>query len=289
MMIRAFLAVCLLTSAPMFSNQFPPAIEDDVFLADQINIFDISDEKEDEVVFTGPIDIYDSSEEHAPINVGLNFAAIVAQIDEEESQKSSDLKLSEEQQAEIQALFASKASKSLSVAGSWDDSIDLPVNAYPGIYHYWIQCSPDRSWFRIEDGSVWTIRYADRSKISGWNSGYPLVLRLNNFSDSDKYYQYQLYNTVTDEAIQVNLYEGPLLGGANTVSIYSFFSNGYQFNLTNGSIWDVRLSDCDNMNGWNAGDCVYVVPNEDLWTKYFYSYRVVNIAKNRNVRANWKS
>lgn len=272
------LASCSFIFSPAFANDEAPV-----------------DNREVEIAVTGDDSFVEETNQGEETkrawlnNKGHFYPIMSAEIEEQIvlQQQEQSTETTQEQPAD-QADEKNVKSSSLFTKG-YEEDCTIPSLAYPGVFHFWINCPTDWSWFMLEDESIWHIAYEDRTKIQNWFAGYALVLRPNNWWDSDPYYQYQLYNTVTKQTVQVNIdsINGPLMNGPYSRYIYGFINNGHEVQLTDGSLWTVKPNERRSMTRWVAGDAVYIGINND-WFTGRYEYILINSAAGNWVRVDWK-
>ncbi len=116
----------------------------------------------------------------------------------------------------------------------------------------------------IQDGSIWSVPFADRYIVSHWFPGDVIVVTPNHNLFSP--YRFRMTNQNTYEGIDVDLNLGPFYMGAYTYQISALNDYTHQIILNDGSLWNISALDASIMAHWHGGDVVIIGVNDGLFS-----------------------
>lgn len=134
---------------------------------------------------------------------------------------------------------------------------------HPGAYHHpMVSVFGDN--LELEDGSIWTIRPDHAFIAAGWLPTDLVAITPNHTWFSS--YDYTITNQNTGEAVNANIFLGPLYNGPHThwiIAIDYYYNTVY---LEDGSIWSMSSFDSSIVYSWEVNDTVIIGVNDALFS-----------------------
>ncbi|MES2273157.1 MAG: hypothetical protein V4487_03075 [Chlamydiota bacterium] len=147
--------------------------------------------------------------------------------------------------------------------------------------HYLDSYSPYEYTIQLEDGSSWSVHYADMYKVRAWASNDELSISPYGFFGND----YRITNHVTNDSIIVNLVLEPIPFGPCTHWIVDIDDRLGRVYLENGTYWDVRGADRFLLAEWDVYDTVILGDGRNEWFGR-NDFILINVDLNHYVYAN---
>lgn len=126
------------------------------------------------------------------------------------------------------------------------------------------------------DGSIWKVAPSDVYTVLTWYASDLLIITPNDSWFSA--YQFKITNQATGQAVQTNLYLGPLYNGIYTHWIIAIDYMWDRVYLEDGSVWSMSPFDSSIVSQWKVNDTVIIGVNDG-----FFSTTRPNILINVNM------
>lgn len=133
---------------------------------------------------------------------------------------------------------------------------------HPGVYYYPYLIGYDGCTVELHDGSIWSIKTADRGIVWSWASTDPIVITQNSALFS--LYGYRLLNCETGHAVHCNLQFGPVYGGFGTYWVdWIDYDNRIVF-LNDLSRFEISMWDTETLDQWAPNDTIILGVNSQF-------------------------
>jgi hypothetical protein len=121
--------------------------------------------------------------------------------------------------------------------------------------------------FVLRDGSVWLVHdRRDRSLVLWWLATDPLLITQNTSWFSNAHYR--VLNERTDEAVSVDLSQGPYVDGMYTRYVQAIDPFSERMVLSDGSQWELCSWDRSVYRAWQVGDVIILGVNSGWRSDY---------------------
>ncbi len=153
---------------------------------------------------------------------------------------------------------------------------------HAGAHYYPAVVAFDGSTVELHDGSIWSIRIADRLATLNWYTNDPILVTQNN--DLFSLYKYRLINMTTGAAVRTNLTLGPIYNGVYTYWItWIDYDNRLVF-LNDGSCFQVSIWDNSSLHKWIENDTIIIGVNSQF-DKSWNPHILLNVTWGGHVKA----
>lgn len=148
--------------------------------------------------------------------------------------------------------------------------------SHKGSYHMYSGVSAYADHVELEDGSLWFVLPAERSKTLEWNVGDPVAILKGNKNSN---YRYRLHNERTNHKLEVELSAAPYLDSLYRLTIKDINYDKRYLLLSDGSKWNLPTNwfEQEVWMKWYIGDTIVIGTNDQFFFSMFRPDILINV------------